>query len=173
MEIITIKNILTQKVGGQYYLNNIERGGEVRMRARTNATCRWRDDSLASAVDRFGGNRVRYSCDNAATTATDFLLATTTTIAAQWMGRGGEGRRRFGRVQHVRYYTVDIITSRANSETSTADSDERRRDRNDKRQCDRRKERRAGRLAINTKRTATTNANGTRTALVVRRAARD
>ncbi|KAE9542311.1 hypothetical protein AGLY_003438 [Aphis glycines] len=36
------------------------------VRAYKNATCRWRDSS-ASAVDRFGGNRVRYSCDNAAT----------------------------------------------------------------------------------------------------------
>jgi len=31
------------------------------------------------------------------------LPTTTTTIAAQWTGRGGEGRRRVGRVQHLRH----------------------------------------------------------------------
>jgi len=59
------------------------------MRARTNATCR--RECFLSAVDRFGGNRVRYSCDNAAATVTSYYYTgtqceeggrTTTTTAA-------------------------------------------------------------------------------------------
>lgn len=80
------------------------------MRARTNATCR--RDCLLSAVDRFGGNRVRYSCVNAGATVTSYYYTgtrceeggrtTTTTTAANDL---------------VAYNTCDTgdIASRANS----------------------------------------------------------
>lgn len=52
------------------FTNNDCVGGEVWMCMCTNTTCR--RDSFSSAVDRFGGNRVRYNCDNATTTVTSY-----------------------------------------------------------------------------------------------------